>query len=122
MELNNNIEVPEGFVYPVFDSSPMVEILKINGDLSVSEELIDPVSITLDFTNEYLNQLNLKSTQNLQDDLSMIWLSLPNEGYINKVAVLRLRQILIEELNSRPPITWRSRLEYRLKLRDNNGI
>ena len=88
-------------------------------DMSVSPNLLNPLLITEEFIETYLIDIKVKTTYDLQDDLIMIWIALPDDGYGDiKLLVLRLREILINELNSRPPIMSKPRLEYRLK---NNG-
>lgn len=85
-------------------------------DMSVPDDLLDPSSITEEFIQTYEANIKSKNIYDLQDDLMMIWINLPNDGYGEiKSLILKLRDIMINELNSRPPVKSKPRLEYRLK-------
>lgn len=99
--------------------SIVIKEISPNEDMSVSPNLLNPLLITEEFIETYLIDITLRNTYDLQDDLLMIWIALPDNGYGDiKPLVLKLREALITELNSRTPIMSKPRLEYRLK---NNG-
>jgi hypothetical protein len=83
----------------------------------IPEDLLQPLLLTEESSQTYIYNLQSRETWKLQDDLKMIWLQMPPDGYPCSIQpiVVKLRTIISDELNSRPAIPWRHRLEVRLK-------
>lgn len=79
------------------------------------KRLFRPLEESESQIRERIANLGRESTEDLNDDLMMIWLDMPASGYGDIAGPIRdLRLALIEELRTRPPIPVRARLIIRL--------
>lgn len=83
-------------------------------------DLLQPLSVTNEYVDTYVQHIQTRSLEQLQDDLQMIWLCMPVNGYGDqKPMILTLWQTIIQEIKSREPMPWRERLVHRLPKSDS---
>lgn len=89
----------------------------VKEDWSVSGDLCDPVSLDQDRFDCEQALLKYRTTEELQDNLILIYLNMPDLGYPEEqLALIReWRTILCEELVRRKPVHWRPCLQSRLQ-------
>ena len=91
---------------------------RLDQDLSVPDDLIDPFTVDQQWCDNYREKLSTRSRQDIVDDLCMLYLVIPWEGYGDRRPMLSaLRLDMITEIQTRPNERGKLRLEYRLKLR-----
>jgi hypothetical protein len=85
-------------------------------DWSVSADLCCPLSLDRDRLDCELALLKYRTTQEVQDNLILIYLNMPSLGYpIGQLELVKeWRTILCEELVKRKPIHWRHFLKSRM--------
>jgi hypothetical protein len=85
-------------------------------DWSVSADLCCPLSLDRDRLDCELALLKYRTTQEVQDNLILIYLNMPSLGYpISQLELVKVwRTILCEELVKRKPIHWRHFLKSRM--------
>jgi hypothetical protein len=85
-------------------------------DWSVSADLCCPLSLDRDRLDCELALLKYRTTQEVQDNLILIYLNMPSLGYpIGQLELVKeWRTILCEELVKRKPIHWRNFLKSRM--------
>ena len=77
--------------------------------------LLEPLQLTPDLAQAYVDDIVNKPTTQLQDDYMMIWYLQPLQGYGPiKPAVTLVRLAILQELKQRPCIPPRDRLSLRL--------
>lgn len=78
-------------------------------------DLLQPLQLTRETLDAYVNLIHNRTLEQLQDDLQMIWIQAPAQGYGDlKPLVLELRAVIIKEMKNRKPVPWRERLVHRL--------
>ena len=87
-------------------------------DYNTLEHLLEPLELTDDLAQSYVEDIVHKPTEQLQDDYMMIWYMQPKEGYGSlKPAVTLIRLAILAELKRRPWIGPRPRLALRIPSR-----
>jgi len=89
---------------------------KVTEDWSVSVDLCCPLSLDQDRLDCELALMKWRTTEELQDNLVLCYLRMPEGGYPEPQLLLvkKWRQSLIDELVSRKPTHWRPWLGARL--------
>jgi hypothetical protein len=89
---------------------------QVSEDWSTSPDLCSPLSLDQDRLDCELALLAYRTTEELQDNLVLCYIRMPEGGYTpeQKPLVTKWREALITELNTRKPTHWRHCLEARL--------
>ena len=93
----------------------MADMGEITEDWSVSADLCCPLSLDRDRLDCELALLKYRTTEEVQDNLILIYLNMPSLGYLKGQLELikEWRTTLCEELVKRKPIHWRPCLQSR---------
>ena len=96
----------------------------VKEDWSVSADLCDPLALDQDRFDCEKALLKYRTTEELQDNLILIYLNMPDLGYPEgQLALIReWRTILCEELVRRKPVHWRPCLKSRLERKSKQKI
>jgi len=82
------------------------------------DHLLQPQSLTPESADAYIKLISAIPTEQLHDDYMMIWLQMPETGYADKQTIVSVRLAIIAELKNRVPLGGQTRLETRLKNRN----